>query len=58
MTHPYFPIRDDEDKCWAPIEPDVVEQDNPVIATFLDVDGDPLIVVRERRTVAFGYQKD
>jgi hypothetical protein len=42
---------------WPAGAPDVVETDNPVVAVFLGADGVPLIELRERRTVPFGYQR-
>lgn len=57
MPHPYDPIEVQESN-WTAGDPDLIEQENPVIATFLDMHGEPLIEIRERRTVAFGYQKE
>lgn len=39
------------------IAPELYEQDNPVTAVFLGLDGEPLIEIRDHRTVPFGYQK-
>lgn len=42
---------------WPAGAPDVVETDNPIVAVLLDAAGVPLIELRERRTVTFGYQR-
>ena len=38
-------------------EVQVTEEDNPVVATLLGPDGEPLLQLHERDTVPFGYQK-
>jgi len=61
--HPWLPPDHDDDlddelvddvHPWPDIT--VTEVDNPVVACLLDVDGFPLIELRERRTVPFGYR--
>lgn len=56
-VHPYEEIDQDLNE-YVVHYPDFIEEDNPVIATLLGPDGDPIIELRERRTVAFGYQKE
>jgi hypothetical protein len=48
---------DDDDIEIEQLELTVYETDNPVIAVFLDVDGDPIVELHERPIVPFGYQK-
>lgn len=42
---------------WPCSAPDVVEVDNPIVATLLGPDGTPLVQIRQRRTVPFGFAK-
>jgi hypothetical protein len=56
VVHPYE-LPEPEETGWAPIEPEVFEQDNPVVATLYGPDGEALLEIHERRIVVFGYQK-
>jgi len=40
-----------------PYYPEVFETDNPVVAVLLGPDGEPLVEMRERREVTFGFAR-
>jgi hypothetical protein len=56
-------LGDDNWDRWHPepqpvIDPIVEETDNPIVGLLLAADGEtPLVIMRERYTVPFGYQK-